>query len=56
MPSHRGTMRTADKRADEGCGVRWVELDDLVRAVLFLASDAAKSISGEILPVTGGDV
>jgi NAD(P)-dependent dehydrogenase (short-subunit alcohol dehydrogenase family) len=52
-----GTMRTADNVAQmKTAGVRWVELDDLVRAVLFLASDDAKAISGEILPVTGGDV
>jgi NAD(P)-dependent dehydrogenase (short-subunit alcohol dehydrogenase family) len=52
-----GTMRTADNVAQmKAAGVRWIELDDLVRAVLFLASDDAKGISGEILPVTGGDV
>jgi meso-butanediol dehydrogenase/(S,S)-butanediol dehydrogenase/diacetyl reductase len=52
-----GTMRTADNVAQmKAGGVRWIELEDLVRAVLFLASDDAKGISGEILPVTGGDV
>lgn len=52
-----GTMRTADNVAQmKAAGVRWIELEDLVRAVLFLASDDAKGISGEILPVTGGDV
>ena len=30
-----------------------VELDQLVRAVLFLASDEAAAITGQILPVTG---
>jgi len=30
------------------------ETDDVVGAVVFLASDAAKYITGEILPITGG--
>jgi NAD(P)-dependent dehydrogenase (short-subunit alcohol dehydrogenase family) len=52
-----GTMRTADNVAQmKAAGVHWIELDDLVKAVLYLASDDAKAISGEILPVTGGDV
>jgi NAD(P)-dependent dehydrogenase (short-subunit alcohol dehydrogenase family) len=52
-----GTMRTADNVAQmKAAGIRWIELDDLVRAVLYLASDDARAISGEILPVTGGDV
>ena len=52
-----GTMRTADNVAQmNAAGIRWIELEDLVRAVLFLASDDAKGISGEILPVTGRDV
>jgi len=52
-----GTMRTADNIAQmQAAGVHWIELDDLVKAVLYLASDDAKAVSGEILPVTGGDV
>ncbi len=52
-----GTMRTADNVAQmKDAKVRWVELDDLVAAVLYLASDAARAVSGEILPVSGGDV
>jgi NAD(P)-dependent dehydrogenase (short-subunit alcohol dehydrogenase family) len=52
-----GTMRTADNLAQmKAAGIRWIELEDLVRAVLYLASDDARAISGEILPVTGGDV
>jgi len=52
-----GTMRTADNVAQmQAAGVRWIELADLVNAVLYLASDDAKGISGDILPVTGGDI
>jgi len=52
-----GTMRTADNLAQmKDAKVRWVELDDLVAAVLYLASDEARAVSGEILPLAGGDV
>lgn len=52
-----GTMRTADNTTQmKDANIRWVELDDLVAAVLYLASDEARAVSGEILPVTGGDV
>ncbi|HKW41879.1 MAG TPA: SDR family oxidoreductase [Gemmatimonadales bacterium] len=52
-----GTMKTADNVAQmPDAKVRWVELDELVAAVLYLASDDARAVSGEILPVTGGDV
>src|SRR6184192_2239630 len=52
-----GTMKTADNLAQmQGAKVRWVELDELVAAVLYLASDEAHGVSGEILAVTGGDV
>jgi len=52
-----GTMRTADNVAQmKDAKVRWVELDDLVAAILYLASDEALAVSGEILPVSGGDV
>ena len=51
-----GTMRTADNVAQmKDTTVRWVDLADLVHAVLYLASDEAKAVSGEILPVTGED-
>jgi len=49
-----GTMRTADNLTQmKDANVRWVELDDLVSAVLYLASDEAKAITGAILPVAG---
>ncbi len=52
-----GVMRTADNVAQmQDAKVRWVELDQLVGAVLYLASDEARAVSGEILPVTGGDL
>lgn len=34
---------------------RYGEIDDQVRAILFLASDEAKYITGSVLPVAGGD-
>lgn len=52
-----GTMRTADNVAQmKDPNIRWVELDELVAAVLYLASDEARGVSGQILAVTGGDV
>jgi NAD(P)-dependent dehydrogenase (short-subunit alcohol dehydrogenase family) len=49
-----GTMRTADNVAQmKDAKVRWVELDELVSAVLYLASDEARAVTGEILPVAG---
>ena len=49
-----GTMKTADNLAQmKDAKVRWVELDELVSAVLYLASDDARAITGEILPVAG---
>ncbi len=49
-----GTMKTADNLAQmKDAKVRWVELDDLVSAVLYLASDEAKAVTGEVLPVAG---
>lgn len=49
-----GMMKTSDNLAQlKGAKVRWVELDDLVSAVLYLASDEAKAVTGEVLPVAG---
>jgi NAD(P)-dependent dehydrogenase (short-subunit alcohol dehydrogenase family) len=49
-----GTMKTADNLAQmKDTNVRWVELAELVNAVLYLASDEARAITGEILAVAG---
>jgi NAD(P)-dependent dehydrogenase (short-subunit alcohol dehydrogenase family) len=49
------TVRTADNvaqmSADAASGL--VELDDVVNTVLFLASDDAHAINGQIIPLTG---
>lgn len=47
----RTTTNVAQMKPD--ATTRLVELDDLVRAVLFLASDEAHAITGQVLPVTG---
>lgn len=49
------TVRTRDNVAQIGAqpDTPYVELEDIVRAVRFLASDAASGITGQILPVTG---
>src|SRR3989475_5720326 len=47
-----GMMKTADNLAEmKEAKVRWVELDQLVAADLYLASDEASAATGEILPV-----
>lgn len=51
-----GTVRTADNAgAPHDPDVRWVEMDDLVHAVMFLASDWAAAITGHVLPVSLGE-
>jgi NAD(P)-dependent dehydrogenase (short-subunit alcohol dehydrogenase family) len=47
------TVRTADNVAQMGDKQPLVELDEVVNAVLFLASDEASGITGQIVPVTG---
>ncbi|MBI1967860.1 MAG: SDR family oxidoreductase [Gemmatimonadetes bacterium] len=52
------TVRTAANVAQmqPGAAAHLVELDELVRAVLFLASDEASAITGQVLPVTGKEL
>jgi NAD(P)-dependent dehydrogenase (short-subunit alcohol dehydrogenase family) len=50
------TVRTADNVAAAGPEARYVEMDDVVHVVLFLASDGARAITGHVLPVTNGDL
>ena len=54
-----GMVRTGDNRASVGGGganVHWVEISDIVNAVLFLSSEAAAGITGHVLPVSRGEV
>ena len=49
-----GVVRTSDNVAQmKDAKLRWVELDDVVSAVLYLASDEASAVTGEILPLAG---
>jgi len=51
-----GTVRTADNRASiSDAGTRWIEIPEIVNAVLFLASDFASGITGHVLPVSRGE-
>lgn len=48
------TVRTADNVAQMADSkTPFVELDEVVNAVAFLASDDAKAITGQIVPITG---
>lgn len=47
------TVRTADNVAQMGDKQPLVELEEVVNTVLFLASDEASAITGQIVPVTG---
>ncbi len=49
------TVRTADNLAQLGDAPRpWVLIDDLINVVLYLASDDARGVSGQVLPVAAG--
>lgn len=51
-----GLVRTRENRSTVGgTVVRWVELADVIHAVLFLASDLAAGITGHVLPVSLGE-
>jgi NAD(P)-dependent dehydrogenase (short-subunit alcohol dehydrogenase family) len=45
-PANRKDMPDADPS-------KWVQADDLAAVMLFLASDAARAITGALIPVTG---
>jgi NAD(P)-dependent dehydrogenase (short-subunit alcohol dehydrogenase family) len=47
------TVRTADNVAQMGDQQPLVELEEVVNTVLFLASDEAGAITGQIVPITG---
>jgi NAD(P)-dependent dehydrogenase (short-subunit alcohol dehydrogenase family) len=49
-------VRTPDNVAQAGEGAHFVEMSQLIGAVLFLAGDASSGISGHILPVANGPV
>ena len=46
------SVRTPENVSQMGPDVAYVEMDDLVRVVLFLAGDDARSISGEVIPLS----
>ncbi len=51
-----GTARTPENLAAmTGSAVRWVDVADIVNAVLFLASDLAAGITAHVLPVSHGE-
>jgi NAD(P)-dependent dehydrogenase (short-subunit alcohol dehydrogenase family) len=52
-----GTVRTTENTASAAdAPARWVEISDIVNAVMFLASDAAAGITGHVLPVSRGEI
>ena len=52
-----GTARTPENLGTMGAAaVRWVDVADIVNAVLFLASGLSAGITGHVLPVSHGEV
>ncbi len=49
-----GMVRTPENVASAGAGAHYVEMEQIVNAVLFLSSEASSGITGHILPVTNG--
>jgi NAD(P)-dependent dehydrogenase (short-subunit alcohol dehydrogenase family) len=47
-------VRTVDNVAAAGDNARYVEIKDIVNAVMFLASDGSAAITGHLLPITSG--
>jgi NAD(P)-dependent dehydrogenase (short-subunit alcohol dehydrogenase family) len=51
-----GTARTPENlKTMGGADARWVDIDDIVNAVLFLASDLSAGITSHVLPVSHGE-
>jgi NAD(P)-dependent dehydrogenase (short-subunit alcohol dehydrogenase family) len=51
-----GTARTPENIATMGSvSARWVEIPDIVNAVLFLASDLSAGVTAHVLPVSHGE-
>ena len=44
-----GSIRTASNEADMGSDLAYIEREDVARAVLFLCSDAARAVSGQVI-------
>lgn len=49
-----GTVRTPENVATVGPDAQYVEMSQIVNAVLFLAGEASSGITGHILPITNG--
>jgi NAD(P)-dependent dehydrogenase (short-subunit alcohol dehydrogenase family) len=49
------TVRTGDNVSQMGADPKtpFVEIEDVVRVVLFLAGDASRAVTGQVLPITG---
>jgi len=46
------SVRTPENVAQMGADAPYVEMEDLVRVVLFLAGDEARALSGEVVPLS----
>jgi NAD(P)-dependent dehydrogenase (short-subunit alcohol dehydrogenase family) len=51
-----GMVRTPENVASAGADAHYVEMAQIIDAVLFLASEASSGITGHILPITNGSV
>lgn len=51
-----GMVRTPENVASAGADAHYVEMSQVIDAVLFLAGEASSGITGHILPVTNGTV
>ncbi|MGE5761961.1 MAG: SDR family NAD(P)-dependent oxidoreductase [Gemmatimonadota bacterium] len=47
-------VRTSTNVQDMGSEAKYVELSDVVRTVLWLASDEARAVTGQIIPLVAG--